>query len=107
MAFQQLFFAVIFTIIFLYKKNKPAMKNMYSKDILILIGVIALITILYRFSQIAATKIAPVALVLSVKRISVLFAIIIGGKIFNEKNMTRKIIATVIIVAGALLILEE
>jgi hypothetical protein len=45
--------------------------------------------------------------VLSVKRISVFIAVVIGGKLFNEKNLFRKALATAIMVAGAIMIMEE
>ena len=69
------------------------------------IFLIALLTLGYRLSQAEAIKIAPVALVLSIKRISILFTVIIGGELFHEKNLFKKIIATSIIIAGALLII--
>ncbi|MGE5500287.1 MAG: hypothetical protein ACM3Q2_19600, partial [Syntrophothermus sp.] len=65
---------------------------------------IALLTIVYRYTEIAAVKNAPVALVLSIKRISVFFAVIIGGRIFKESSLLIKSIATAIIIAGVILI---
>jgi len=108
MAFQHVFMAVIFLITFLFlKKSSQSEKTSVNKSAILLIILIAVITIGYRYTQIEAVKIAPVALVLSVKRISVFFATLIGGKIFNEKNLLKKAIATAIMVAGALLILDE
>jgi uncharacterized membrane protein len=46
------------------------------------------------------------ALVIAIKRISVLFAVIIGGKIFKEKELMRRTIATIILVVGALLVIR-
>jgi len=51
-------------------------------------------------------KIAPVALVLSVKRVLFFFATVGGGKIFAECDLFKKSIATMIMVAGAMLIWE-
>jgi drug/metabolite transporter (DMT)-like permease len=108
MGFQHLFMAVIFLVTFLFtKKNLQHKKLILSKSIIGLIVFVAAITIGYRYTQIEAVKIAPVALVLAVKRISVFFATLVGGKIFNEKNLLKKAIATAIMVAGALLILDE
>lgn len=106
--YQHLFTAIIFLVTFLFsRKNNVAEKLIPDKSLLGLIIVIAVITIGYRYTQIEAVKLAPVALVLSVKRISVFFATLAGGKIFKEKNLLKKAIATAVMIAGALLILEE
>lgn len=108
MAYQQLFYAVIFVIIVLVKRKTPikSFKNI-SKNIWLMILLVAICTVIYRFTQIAAVKLAPVALVLAVKRISVLIAIIIGGKLFNEKNLIRRLIAALIILAGITLLASQ
>ncbi len=88
MGFQQLFLAVNFTLIFFFSKTKFSLNLRSSgKSFFGWIILISILTIGYRYTQIEAIKIAPVALVLSVKRISVFFAAIIGGKLFNEKNL--------------------
>lgn len=107
MAFQQLFFAVNFTIIYLIINKKIDLgfisKNKNTFYWILLIGIL---TIGYRYTQIEAIKLAPVALVLAVKRISVFFSVIIGGKIFEEKNLLLRAAATAIMVAGTLLLLK-
>ncbi|QQS35869.1 MAG: EamA family transporter [Ignavibacteriales bacterium] len=105
--YQHLFTAIIFLITFLFNRRSDDEKLIPEKSLLGLIVVIAVITIGYRYTQIEAVKLAPVALVLSVKRISVFFATLAGGKIFKEKNLLKKAIATAVMIAGALLILEE
>ena len=107
MAFQQLFFAFIFLIIFSAKTK--SLKLNFPKFVLNwhILAVIGIITIGYRYTQIESVKIAPVALVLSVKRISVFIAAIGGGKIFREQSLLKKAIATIILIAGAILILGE
>jgi drug/metabolite transporter (DMT)-like permease len=108
MAFQEFFFAVIFGTIYLYRrKDGPAIIKSLDKNIIILIVLVAILTIGYRYTQILSIKIAPVSLVLAVKRTSVFFAAIIGGKLFEEKNLVKKSIAAAIIVAGSLLLLQE
>ncbi|MBN2571374.1 MAG: DMT family transporter [Ignavibacteriales bacterium] len=103
--FQQIFFLFNFSLIYLFVKGNPKklIKNT-NKEIYLWIIVIAIITIGYRWTQIEAFKLAPIALVLAVKRISVFFATIIGGKIFKELNLTRKAIATIIMIIGVFLI---
>ncbi|MBU0959189.1 MAG: DMT family transporter [Nanoarchaeota archaeon] len=105
MAFQHLFLAVIFlTVVILLGKSKeikPTLKNSWP-----IISLIAVFTIAYRFTEFSAIKDAPVALVLSLKRISVFLAVLIGGKLFKERYLLKRIIATLIMIAGALLIIN-
>lgn len=103
--FQHIFFAINFLIIFLVlKKDVKSIAQFSAGSIWFLVMLVSVLTIIYRFTEIMAVKIAPVALVLSVKRISVFFAVIIGGKIFKEKNLAVKAAATALIIIGAILI---
>ncbi len=100
--FQQIFLAINFTIIILIKlKNPIEILKKVSKDNLAWIILISVLTIGYRYTQIEAIKLAPVALVLTVKRTSVFFASIIGGKIFKEKYLVKKGIGIILILIGA------
>jgi drug/metabolite transporter (DMT)-like permease len=102
---QQLFYLISFLLMLINSKNKNhifvVLKNV---NIIKWILLIAILTVSYRYTEILAIKIAPVALVLSVKRISIFFAVIIGGKLFNEKELTKKIIASALIIAGGFMI---
>ena len=103
MGFQHLFFAIIFLLILIFsgaKKIKSTIKNSWS-----IILLLTFITLTYRYTHLLAIKIAPVALALSIKRISVFFAVIYGGTLFNEHNIIRKAIATAIMITGAILII--
>ena len=103
--FQHIFFAVNFLIIYLiFKKDLVKVFKLNSNNLWFLIILISILTVVYRYTEILAVKIAPVAMVLSVKRISVFFAVLIGGKIFKEKNLVIKTIATALIIAGIILI---
>jgi drug/metabolite transporter (DMT)-like permease len=107
MAFQQLFFAANFLIIFLIKRKGYQFKRIFTdKNILLWIIIVAILTVGYRYTQIEATKIAPVALVLSVKRISVFFSSVAGGKIFREKNIIVRAAAAAVMIAGTLFLLN-
>jgi len=106
MGFQHLFFAIIFILIAIFasktKSVKSAFKNSW-KYILI----IAIFTIIYRYTHLRAISMAPVALALSIKRISVFLAVVAGGTLFKEQNLPRKIIATIILIVGAILIINN
>ncbi|HMS35302.1 MAG TPA: DMT family transporter [Ignavibacteria bacterium] len=107
---QNYFFLIIFFIYWLIYKSGNKGAKLFSgihKNAVIIMIIIAIVTIGYRWTQIESTKLAPVGLVISLKRLSVLFAVIIGAKLFKEENYLRKVIATALIVAGALMIYED
>ena len=100
--FQQIFLAINFTFIILLRKNDPIIIfKKVDKSNFLWILLIAFLTIGYRYTQIEAVKIAPVALVLTVKRTSVFIASMLGGKIFKEKKLLQKGIAIILILVGA------
>jgi len=66
--------------------------------------IISVLAVSYRFFQANAVKLARVGLVVSVKKLSVLFTVILGGEIFHEKNIVKKTIASVIMILGIILI---
>ena len=70
----------------------------------LLIGT-AFLVLGYRFVELFAIQAAPVGLAVSVKHMSALFTTIIGGELFHENNLPRKVVAAVIMFAGMLLII--
>ena len=68
---------------------------------------VAFLTIAYRFTQLEATKFAPVALVLAVKRTSILYASFFGGKIFSDERLAQKLIGGALIVGAGFIILRN
>jgi len=107
-AFQHLFFAFLFTVIFYsYKKNREEIFSTFQKKDLGWIALISVFTIGYRYTQVVSISLASVALTLAVKRTSVLWATIIGGKIFKDSNLLKKTMAVLFILLGAVLILRD
>lgn len=108
-AFQHLFFAVLFSLAYVLFRNKEvaASSSIIRKNNLGWIALISIITIGYRYTQIVAVSLASVALVLAVKRTSVFWATIIGGKLFKEKDLLKRSIAAILILIGAIMILRE
>lgn len=105
LVFQHLFLAFNFILISLaghinVTQVKSALKQSWKPILLV-----SVFTIIYRLTQIEAVKIGSVALVLSLKRISVFFAVVFGGKIFHDHYLTRKTIATMIMLAGAVVVI--
>ncbi len=106
--YQQFFTGIIFFIAALViKKNPIKVLRNTKREWWFWIILVAVLTIGYRYTQIEAIKVAPaVALVLAVKRISVFFAALIGGKLFNESKLLQKAIATAIMIAGTFFIIS-
>lgn len=107
LVFQQFFFLLVFAVTYYFTRRSDNICSGYNRNILLLIITVAVLTIGYRYTQVLAFRIAPIAVVLAVKRISVLFAVVIGGRIFKEHDLLKKTIATIIIIIGAILISEE
>lgn len=107
-AFQHLYFAFLFLIIFLISEKKFDKSKIFAnkKDYL-WIALISVLTLGYRFTQVVSISMSSVALTLAVKRTSVLWSTIIGGKIFKDSNLLKKIIAVLFILLGAILILRD
>jgi len=102
--FAQIFIAFHFFIVSLMVGDGSAaiVRGISKARWLILLT--AVLMTLSRIMQATAIKMAPLGLALTVKRTSVLFITVIGGELFHEKNLLRKTIAALIIVAGSLLI---
>lgn len=106
--FQQIFLAINFVLIILFsKKNPMQMIKSVDKKIWKWVILTSILTVTYRYAHIEAVKLAPVALVLSIKRTSVFFAAIGGGKLFNEQNLVKKALATAIMICGAIFIINS
>lgn len=102
---QQLFFTLIFLLVFLSGKgrfNTVRRQFKLSWKIILLVAVFAVI---YRYSHILALKAGPIALVLAIKRTSVFFATVIGGHYFREHNVLTRSLAVIAMVAGAVIII--
>ena len=102
---QQLFYTFFFMVAFIARKGiqKPLKKQF--KETWKLIFAVAVFAVIYRYSHILAIKAGSVALVLSIKRTSVFFATIFGGRYFREHNIFRRSIAVFVMVTGAVLII--
>ena len=107
-AFQHVYFAGLFFIIYFAFKNKlENHSSQLNKTDVLWILLISVLTIGYRYTQIVSISLASVALTLAVKRTSVLWATVIGGKIFKDTNLLKKTIAVLFILLGAILILRD
>lgn len=65
---------------------------------------VALITVSYRLSQITAISMAAVGLVVSIKRLSILFTIFLGGRLYHEHNLGKKLIWSFVMIMGVIVL---
>jgi len=107
-AFQHIYFALLFSILYIFFRSKEeAAPVSIKKNNLGWIAFISILTIGYRYTQIVAVSLASVALVLAIKRTSVFWATVIGGKLFNDEDLLKRSLAAILILIGAILILRE
>ena len=66
---------------------------------------VAILVTGYRLSQAQAVSMTYVSLVIPIKRMSAFFATLVGGKIFHEKNLAKRVLACVIMLVGAFLVI--
>jgi uncharacterized membrane protein len=99
---------IIFLIFYLVsKKCDFSILSTISKNrsLLVIVLLVGLLSVFYRYTQILAIREGQVALVLAIKRTSVFFACIIGGTIFKEETLMQRTLATVILIVGSALII--
>jgi drug/metabolite transporter (DMT)-like permease len=105
MAFQQLFTAGYFVLFALIARRSFGELRLAAHGNGRWILLVAALTFGYRFAQIEAVALAPVALVLAVKRLSVFIGAMIGGRLFHESHLLRKALAIIILLVGAAMII--
>jgi drug/metabolite transporter (DMT)-like permease len=103
-ALVQLFLAFQFTLIAFYYRGGVRAPLLSLKNEWKMLLLVAVLTTLHRWMQGEATALAAVGLVIAVKRSSALFTTIIGGELFQEKDLFRKSIACLIMIGGVFLI---
>lgn len=102
---QQLFFTINFLLVFLFRKgNKSTLKTQFKQTWKLILAV-AVFAVIYRYSHILAIKAGSVALVLSIKRTSVFFAAVFGGRYFREQNLLQRSVAVAVMVIGAIIVI--
>ncbi len=103
---QQLLALPVFAIIFIFYSKKENRTLIISKDLIMILVVISILTLLYRYFYIKSLQFGAVALSLTVKRFSVVIAIALSGKLLREKDITRKTVAALLIISGSYLLIQ-
>ena len=104
LAFQNLFHAFFFLLFALVAGRRIAPMIREARPAAGWFVFIAVCTLGYRFAHIEAVSMAPVALVLAVKRLSVFIAAMLGGRLFREQHLPRKAVAIIVLIVGATLV---
>ena len=107
LVYQHAVYCMLFGALLL--KRKPSLSGIIPKGVALfpILGAVALLTLAYRFAQLEATKDAPVALVLAVKRTSILYASFFGGKLFADERLLAKLVGAFLIVGSGFVILRN
>lgn len=105
LVFQHLFLAINFMLLgWMHRRRSFDLRPVFKRSWMPIL-LVSVFTIVYRYSQIEAVKLGSVALVLALKRVSVFFAVVLGGSYFRDHFLLRKTIATCIMLAGAALVI--
>ena len=105
--YQHIVYCVMFgSLLFFRKQSFPAVVHKGAPQLPFIVTA-AILTLAYRFTQLEATTVAPVALVLAVKRTSILYASFFGGRIFSDERLVQKLIGGALIVAAGFIILRN
>lgn len=104
MFYNYLFGSILYLLLLAGSGQRIGMPTFGKKSFIGLVLLTAAINVLANASQAKATSLAAVGLVIAVKRISVLLDIAIAGKLFHERHLLQKSIASVIILLGIYLI---
>ncbi len=105
--YQHIIYCSMFVVFLLLRRQSIQLVVRKGITLMPIIIIIALLTVAYRFTQLEATKLAPIALVLAVKRTSILYASFFGGKLFADERLSRKLIGSALIVGAGFLILRN
>jgi drug/metabolite transporter (DMT)-like permease len=107
LVYQHVVFCLLFGGMLIVRKVPAGEVVRQAKDQLLLFLIIAVITIAYRYAQLEATRLAPVALVLAVKRTSISHASLFGGRIFADDRLRARLTGAGLIVAAGFIILRN
>jgi drug/metabolite transporter (DMT)-like permease len=107
LVYQHVVFCLLFGTMLLVRKVPVGEVVLQARKQLPLFLVIAVITIAYRYAQLEATRLAAVALVLAVKRTSIFYASLLGGKIFADDRLRVRLVGAALIVAAGFIILRN
>jgi uncharacterized membrane protein len=96
--------ALAFTLGLAVTRGRAALRALRPRPGLLLVGAAAALMILFHFAAIERTQ---VAYMISVKRSSLLFSVVLGRLIFKEKKTGQRFLGAAVMSAGMLLLLLQ
>ncbi len=102
--YYQLFLALFYFILLQVKQNKFEHVAKTSRQQILLIIVIAILTLGYRVSHLYAISLISIGIAIAVHRSSTLITTVIGGRLYKEGHILHKAFAAVIVIAGVVLV---
>ena len=105
--YQHIVYCTLFGLQLLFRKQSLSTLLEKGRGGFSFVLAAALLTVSYRFTQLQAAKLAPVALVLAVKRTSILYATFFGGKLFSDERLREKLLGALLIVISGFIILRN
>ncbi len=102
---QHVVYVAVFGALLVVRRRPAAGLAAALRDTWPLLVAIALLTLGYRWLQLLATQAGPVALVLAVKRTSIVYATLFGGRLFREERLVPRLAGAALIVAAGFLFL--
>lgn len=102
--YSRMFFALnSFIFLWVFYDGIKGVKHGFSK-VGIWVVIVALFMVLGDLSYFKAVSLTYVSLVVPIRRLSTLFAALVGGTLFKEEGIFRKTIACIIMIGGAILV---
>lgn len=102
---QHAVYAALFAVMTLASPAARGGERVRWGGVWLLVLAIAGLTVGYRYFQLEATRFGPVALVLAVKRTSIVWASLAGGRWFAESRLATRVLGAALIVAAGFLFL--
>lgn len=99
-----LFGTTLFFLLLLATKQKVGFFQQGNRLFFPTIIIAAVISLFSNVAQAKATSLAAIGLVIAVKRSSVLIDVLLGGRLFHERHMAQKLLASAIILLGLYLV---
>lgn len=105
-ALHNILITLVLVLFSFFRKNNLKKLKMINKKTMLLIFVAAIFYLIGDFSYLLALSIPAgmVALVISIKRISILVSTVVGGGLFHEKRLIQKSMAVIIMLIGVFLV---
>jgi drug/metabolite transporter (DMT)-like permease len=101
----QLFIAANYTIFFLCKRKLITDLKIGIKQSWKIIFFVSLLTVTHRYLYASAIQLAAsMGMVVAIYRLTALFNVFAGGKFFAEDGISRKVMASMVILSGTLLL---